>query len=500
MILFIHLNNMRWIIHVDLDSFFASVEELYNPELKGKAFVVGGSSNRGVVATASYEARKFGVGSAMSSIKAKELCPHLVFVKANFERYREYSKQVFELFYELTPYVQGLSLDEAYLDISHLEGDPEEICKKLRDKIYNKTKLTASAGIANNKLLAKIASEENKPNGQFLLSEDKRVDFMKRLPLKSLPGVGKKTYGLFEKAGIKKCGDLWEYSKEEMKDALGNNRGHSLFYKIRGWSYTSVFGKEKRKRASREITFKEDIIDTKEIRQRVENLIKRQKKINETEGIFVKVKFSDFKQTTVDKKGQVPGIDNYMELIEEGMSRHNKPVRLLGLGVMIKNEEEELLFEHREEKEFVSIEELLKEEPWLNFNNSFKGTTKDLSYLSLLSWVNKSKSILGRNDVHPKIEVKYLGKNQTVPLMVFYSKDLHELLGKPYFRIKRLIKDIGGPIVILDNGNLSKLLIKLDILDIKDIILDTPQEQYPYLMEFPLNIVIGDKIEYISVT
>jgi DNA polymerase-4 len=196
-----------------MDAFYASVEQLDNPELRGKAIAVGGSSQRGVVSAASYEARKYGVKSAMSSIIAKRNCPHLIFVKTRFDRYREISQQIREIFYEYTDLVEPLSLDEAYLDVTeNKKGNPSAslIAKEIREKIKEKTGLNASAGISINKFIAKIASDFNKPNGQKTVNPEEVEAFLEVLDIRKFHGVGKVTaekmymLGIFTGKDLKK--------------------------------------------------------------------------------------------------------------------------------------------------------------------------------------------------------------------------------------------------------------------------------------------------------
>ena len=190
----------RKIIHIDMDAFYASVEQLDKPELRGKPVAVGGNSERGVVSAASYEARKFGVRSAMSSVIALKNCPELIFVRSNFKRYHEVSDQIRKIFFEFTDKVEPLSLDEAYLDVTHnKKGIPSAtlIAKEIRKKIKEKTGLNASAGISINKFIAKVASDINKPNGQKTIPPSEVIDFLEQLEIKKFHGVGKVT--------LKKC-------------------------------------------------------------------------------------------------------------------------------------------------------------------------------------------------------------------------------------------------------------------------------------------------------
>ena len=186
----------RKIIHIDMDAFYASVEQLDNPELRGKPIAVGGGSERGVVSAASYEARKFGVRSAMSGIVARKNCPHLIFVKPRFERYKEISKKIRSIFYEYTDLVEPLSLDEAYLDVTeNKKGNPSAslIAKEIRQRIFDELHLNASAGISSSKFIAKIASDINKPNGQKTIPPEEIIPFLEELPIKKFFGIGKVT-------------------------------------------------------------------------------------------------------------------------------------------------------------------------------------------------------------------------------------------------------------------------------------------------------------------
>ena len=192
----------RKIIHVDMDAFFASVEQLDNPELRGKPIAVGGGESRGVVAAASYEARKFGVKSAMSGVLAKQKCPSLIFVKPNFSRYKEVSYQIREIFYEYTDLVEPLSLDEAYLDVTeNKKGNPSAslIAQEIRNRIFEETGLHASAGISINKFIAKVASDINKPNGQKTINPEEVIQFLEELPVHKFYGVGKVTAAKMQK-------------------------------------------------------------------------------------------------------------------------------------------------------------------------------------------------------------------------------------------------------------------------------------------------------------
>lgn len=219
----------RKIIHVDMDAFFASVEQLDNPDLRGKPVAVGGGGDRGVVSAASYEARKFGVRSAMSNVLAKQKCPEIIFVKGNYKRYKEISLQIREIFYDYTDLVEPLSLDEAYLDVTQNKvGNPSAslIAKEIRKRILDEIGLTASAGISINKFIAKVASDINKPNGQKTINPEEVIPFLEELPIQKFYGIGKVTASKMYNLGIFNGRDLKEKSLEEMSLLFGKSGTH----------------------------------------------------------------------------------------------------------------------------------------------------------------------------------------------------------------------------------------------------------------------------------
>ena len=226
----------RKIIHVDMDAFYASVEQLDNPELIGKPLAVGGSENRGVVAAASYEARKFGVRSAMSGAQAKRNCPDLIFVSPRFDRYKEISQKIRKIFFEYTDLVEPLSLDEAYLDVTqNKKGNPSAslIAEEIRQRIFEEVGLTASAGISVNKFVAKVASDINKPNGQKTINPDEVEDFLENLDIKKFYGIGKVTAEKMYQHGIFTGLDLKSKSFDYLEDHFGRS-GASYFNIVRG--------------------------------------------------------------------------------------------------------------------------------------------------------------------------------------------------------------------------------------------------------------------------
>src|SRR5210317_961733 len=214
----------RSIIHLDMDAFYASVEELDNPELKGKPVIVGGSSMRGVVSAASYEARKYKIHSAMPIVQAKRLCPHGVFLPVRMKRYREISNKVFSIFHKYTPLVEPLSLDEAFLDVTssgRLFGTAEEIAGQIRKQVYAEIGLTISAGVATSKLVAKIASDINKPDGLTIVPAGSEAEFLAPLPIKRLWGVGKKTQETLVLLGVHTIGDIASFPEKLLAQKFG---------------------------------------------------------------------------------------------------------------------------------------------------------------------------------------------------------------------------------------------------------------------------------------
>lgn len=255
---------IRKIIHIDMDAFFAAVEQRDNPELRGKPVIVGGKpGGRGVVSTCSYEARKFGVRSAMPTNEAYRLCPHGIFVKSNFEAYKEVSGIIREIFHEYTDLVEPLSLDEAYLDVTeNFMENPSAtlIAEEIRAKIFGRTLLTASAGVAPNKFLAKVASDYNKPNGLTVITPSQAPDFLHRLDIGKFYGVGKATLKKMHALGIKTGGDLKTWSEYDLVTTFGK-AGRYYFKIVRGIDNREVKPHRTRKSYGKERTFLEDVSD-----------------------------------------------------------------------------------------------------------------------------------------------------------------------------------------------------------------------------------------------
>jgi DNA polymerase-4 len=336
----------RKIIHVDMDCFYAAIEQRENPELKGKPIAVGGGGRRGVLCTASYEARKFGCRSAMPGFKALELCPQLIIVPVRFDLYKQASVKVRAIFGRFTELIEPLSLDEAYLDVSHWQSDPAAIAREIRTQIYEETQLTASAGISSNKLISKIASDWHKPNGQHQIKPDEIPAFMKNLPVAKLWGVGKKMQQKLTSAGIETCGDMQQIDKVTMAKNYGK-WGLELYDLCRGVDNREVQTSRIRKSISKETTFGADInrvqdlfSDLAELLDSVRESHRERYEDRIIKATVVKLKFADFTQTTIERATEKPSIELVKELLLEGWRRGgHKSVRLLGVGIKLADPE-----------------------------------------------------------------------------------------------------------------------------------------------------------------
>jgi DNA polymerase-4 len=330
---------MRKIIHIDMDCFYAAVELRERPELVGKPVAVGGGGHRSVVTTCNYEARKFGVRSAMPGFMARERCPQLVFLPLRFELYREASRQIRKIFHHYTPLVEPLSLDEAYLDVSHSERYAWDIAKEIRARIFIESALTASAGIASNKMLAKIASDWRKPNGQFAILPDQVEAFMAELPVRKLWGIGPKSAERFAEQGIRSCGDLQKMSPQEMVLQFGK-WGIALYQLCRGEDDREVQPHRISKSLSNENTFSDNLHTLEECEAAIANLseellqeLRQKAPDRKVRKAFVKVKFADFTRTTRECLCNDPTALVYQTLLADAYRRKHLPVRLLGTGV-----------------------------------------------------------------------------------------------------------------------------------------------------------------------
>ena len=330
-----------------MDAFFAAVEMRDNPSLKNIPMAIGGRDRRGVLCTSNYEARKFGVRSAMSGAFALKLCPQLVLIPPNFTKYREASSQVFEIFHQYTDKVEGLSLDEAYLDVTNspfCQGSATLIAQEIRNKIFEETGLTASAGIGPNKLIAKLASDINKPNGSYTVSPHQVNDFIKTVAIEKIWGVGKVTKEKMDELGVKTCLDLQAVSRSELIHIFGRF-GDSLFDFCRGIDDREVETHYVRKSLGTEETFLHDINNIEEMKTHLVSMVQEVKESLKTyahrkvKNIYVKMKYPDFKQTTIERS--LPFEDeSIINLFQERWTQDPRAVRLLGVGVKFEDEKE----------------------------------------------------------------------------------------------------------------------------------------------------------------
>jgi DNA polymerase IV len=338
-------DHIRKIIHIDMDAFFASVEQRDNPDYKGKPIAVGGMGARGVVAAASYEARKYGVYSAMPAKTALKKCPFLIFAKPRFDVYKEVSEQIREIFFEYTDLVEPLSLDEAYLDVTHhKKGKPSAtlIAKEIKERILSKTGLTASAGISINKFLAKIASDYKKPNGLYLIKPEDAEAFVENLPIEKFFGIGKVTAQKMHRLNIFTGADLKKLSEYELIKHFGK-QGDYFYHIARAIDNRPVEPDRERKSIGAENTFDTDLTDIETLKQELQQIaIVLFERIEKAGGygktLTLKVKFHDFKQITRSKTFafEISAFDfllkTSIEMLEKAFEENVK-IRLLGLSV-----------------------------------------------------------------------------------------------------------------------------------------------------------------------
>lgn len=341
----------RKIIHVDMDAFYASVEQMDNPMLRGRPVAVGGSENRGVVAAASYEARKFGVRSALSGVLAKKNCPELIFVKPRFDRYKEISNKIQQIFHEYTDLVEPLSLDEAYLDVTNnKKGNPSAtlLAQEIRQRIFSEVGLTASAGISVNKFVAKIASDYNKPNGQKTVNPDEVISFLEQLPIRKFHGIGKVTTEKMYQLGIFTGVELKSKSIEFLEKHFGK-AGNFYYNVVRGIHGSEVKSDRITKSVAAEHTFDVNLSSEIFMIEKLENIaiavekrLQRYKVAGKT--ITLKIKYSDFTQKTRSKTLPYFTSDSGMilETVKELLfqERLRDSVRLLGISISNLNTEE----------------------------------------------------------------------------------------------------------------------------------------------------------------
>lgn len=336
-------HSIRKIIHIDMDCFYAAIEIRDNPSLANKPVAVGGQpEERSVLCTCNYVARKFGVRSAMSSAYALRLCPGLIILPVNMSKYREASAIIQKIFQEYTSLIEPLSLDEAYLDVSnssHCQGSATWIAEEIRKKIWEATHLTASAGVAPSKYLAKIASGWNKPNGTFVIRPQDVESFVKKLPVEKLFGVGKVSAEKLHRLGLKTCSDLRELSLLELTNHFGK-LGNQLYEQSRGRDNRSVNPNRIRKSLSVERTFISDIKNIEDCSETLKELygmliarIQKHASNRRIKNQYIKIKSSDFKLSSVERKCSELRFNEFQNLLYELTYKEKCSIRLLGIGM-----------------------------------------------------------------------------------------------------------------------------------------------------------------------
>ncbi len=337
---------VRSILHVDLDAFFVSVEQALRPELYGKPVIVGGQPDRrGVVAAASYEARAFGIHSAMPLIKAYRLCPHAVFLEGNFQRYREFSAKFMAILADFSPDVESGGLDEAYLDVTGCDifGTPHQIAVKIKQRVHDELGIVASVGIATSKVVAKIASDFQKPDGLVEVPAGQEREFLSPLPIGKLPGVGKKTELYLKQRGISTMGQIASLKPQNALVLLGSS-GMALYYHAQGIDDRRIATRSGVKSISRETTFAQDVVDIRMLQavlrylsERVGAELRRNGQFART--VALKLRYSDFttisRQTSLDAAVDIDEIifDRAAALLDQALKKDHRPVRLIGIGI-----------------------------------------------------------------------------------------------------------------------------------------------------------------------
>ncbi len=329
-----------------MDAFFVSVEEVLDPSLKGKAVIVGGDPDgRGVVAAASYEARKFGIHSAMPIGRAKRLCPHAIFLRGAHKRYSEFSARIFEILRRMSPLVEGMSLDEAYIDFTgceRLHGPAPQAAERLRNTIHDEVGIRASIGIASNKLMAKVASNLSKPNGMLRILPGHEASFLAPFPIGIIPGIGPKSVQQFRRMAIKTVRDLAALPRELLEEVYGEWGGH-LYERARGQSTSPVIPEHDTRSISRETTLDEDTIDSRFLEGTLSYLVEKAAAQLRGEGmrarcITLKLRYSDFKTVTRSKTLDTPAcedaliFDTVLALFRKLFVRRTR-VRLVGVAL-----------------------------------------------------------------------------------------------------------------------------------------------------------------------
>jgi DNA polymerase-4 len=334
--------NPKKIIHIDMDCFFVAIEVRDNPTLRSQPVAVGGTpAQRGVLSTCNYEARKYGVHSAMPTAQALKICPRLILLPVNMQKYQAASKALYRIFRQYTPLVEMLSLDEAFLDVSrcqYCKGSATLIAETIKRRIKKELGLSASAGVAPNKFLAKVASDWNKPNGVYVITPKQVDSFVRALPITKIFGVGKVTAEKLHNMQIRTCYDLQQLALPELVAKFGKI-GNRFYQLCRGIDDREVEPESIRKSLSVEETFPRDIQDRETCLTLLPQLIKKLKsRLASLSNLiivkqFVKIKFSDFKLTTVERRAVDLEGEFFYDLFQVGFSRHNKAIRLIGVGV-----------------------------------------------------------------------------------------------------------------------------------------------------------------------
>tara|TARA_B100001063_G_scaffold69387_1_gene63447 strand:+ start:3190 stop:4275 length:1086 start_codon:yes stop_codon:yes gene_type:complete len=339
----------RKIIHVDMDSFFASLEIRDKPHLKNKPVAVGGKADeRGVLTTCNYIARGYGLHSAMPTKKALSLCKNLIILPVDIEKYKRESKEIFKVFKCYSKKIEPVSIDEAYLDVTHSNycgSNPEEMASQIRSCIWKDFKITASAGISCNKLIAKICSDWKKPDNQYCLSDDQIPNFIKNVRLDKIPGIGKVNFEKCLNLKMEYCKDMYIYTVNELENIFGSF-GCNLYNLIRGIDQRDVNTSRVRKSISVEDTFQDDIKDREaciyKIHMLYRKLLRRcennEISLHSVKEIFIKVKFNDFKSISRQSKCNYPNLERYVQLFNDNIKNPLKPIRLLGLGYTLKKD------------------------------------------------------------------------------------------------------------------------------------------------------------------
>ena len=340
------------IIHIDMDCFYASIEIRENPNLLGKPVAVGGSSRqRGVLTTCNYEARKFGLHSAMPTAQAIKKCPNLILVPVNMTLYKQVSAQIHQIFQRYTDIIEPLSLDEAYLDVTHCQkcsGSATWIAQEIRQAIFDELNLTASAGVAPLKFLAKIASDMNKPNGQFVIKPNEVEEFIKTLSLNKIPGVGKVTSQRLLDMGLETCADIQNFDQIALLNQFGK-AGKRIWDFSHGIDDREVQAHRERKSVGVEQTLLENIHTIEQASALLNNLyqelirrldrVSRNIPLSSLRKIGIKLKFEDFQVTTLEKTGLPLSLESFQQLLPQIFMRaKGRSIRLIGLHVNLPEE------------------------------------------------------------------------------------------------------------------------------------------------------------------